>query len=335
MRVCVSDAGPLTPEHDAGSRATSDAIETLRSLGHLVTSVPISEVGDLRDFDLFVASRPGPGLHAMNIPGFGDVPSIFFGHDLHFQRMAAVLKPARVEAFRRAEAMCWRSYDLTVYPSSAEAALVNEAMGDLCAVALPIYTMNDEEEISEPESESPSYVFVGSSGHAPNRAAVEVLISDIWPRVRASHPADLHIVGDWSLDSGIARELSVHVHPWLNEANLNTLVSRSWLSLAPLSFGAGVKRKVVHSLHVGTPVVGSRVAFQGIEDDVGNPVGGVVADVPNDFIEATSQLIADADLRRSLGEQGRSWVSDNYSPETCRLGWERAIQYARTRFRSH
>lgn len=334
MRVCVSDAGPLTPERDAGSRATIDTIETLRSLGHVVTSLPVSEVNDLRNFDLFVASRPGPGLHAMKIPGFGDVPSIFFGHDLHFQRMAAVLNPAQVEAFRRAEAMCWRSYDLTVYPSSAEAAFVNEAMADPCAIALPIYTMNDEAGISQPESDSPSCVFVGSAGHAPNRAAVEDLISGIWPRVRSSHPAELHIVGDWSLDSGVARELSVHVHPWLDEANLDSLVARSWLSLAPLPFGAGVKRKVVHSLHVGTPVIGSRVAFQGVEDDLGNPIGGVVADTSQDLIEAITQLAADADLRRNLGEQGRTWVADHYSPEACRVGWERAIQYAQSRFNS-
>lgn len=334
MRVCVSDAGPLTPERDAGSRATSDAIQTLRSLGHEVVFRSIPEIDDLRGFDLFVASRPGPAVHAMTVPGFGQIPSIFFGHDLHFQRMAGVLEADRVEMFRRLEAMCWRTYDLSIYPSADEAAYVNQQQGSVRCIALPIYVMGPSAGTPRDEFSYPACVFVGSSGHAPNHAAVDMLIEEVWPRVLEREEARLHLVGEWDVVAVDAKVGNVTVHTGISESDLNALVAHSWLSVAPLSFGAGVKRKVVHSLHCGTPVVGSSIAFQGLLDGAGHPVGGVVADSPNNVAASIVNLLRDGDQRALMGARGRQWVAEHYSQEASRQGWTQAIEYALERFES-
>lgn len=334
MRVCVSDAGPLTPERDAGSRATSDAIQTLRSLGHEVTFRSISEIDDLREFDLFVASRPGPAVHAMTVPGFGQIPSMFFGHDLHFQRMAGVLEADRVEIFRRLEAMCWRTYDLTIYPSADEAAYVNQQQGSVRCMALPIYVLGASEGTQLDEFSEPACVFVGSSGHAPNRAAVDMLIEEVWPRVLEREEVLLHLVGDWNIAPADAKARRVSVHTGISDPDLNTLVAQSWLSVAPLPFGAGVKRKVVHSLHCGTPVVGSGIAFQGLLDGAGHPVGGTVADSPDCVAASIVDLLRDGDQRALMGARGRQWVAEHYSQEASRQGWMQAIEYALARFES-
>lgn len=332
MRVCVSDAGPLTPDKDAGSRATVDAIGTLRSLGHDVIFRPVSEIHDLYSFDLFIASRPGPAVHALGVPGFRDVPSIYFGHDLHFVRMAEILDAGRVEAFRRLEAMCWGAYDLSIYPAAEEAAYVNSFLNMQCALALPIYVMDSNGSRAIDESSDPSCVFVGSAGHAPNQVAVDAIVSEIWPEVASHTRIDLHLVGDWHVDSSTERRLPLQVHPWLEESALDELVQRSWLSLAPLTFGAGVKRKVVHALSCGTPVVGSRIAFQGLQKQSGSVVGGVVAETPRESAQAVVRLVRDRTLRQELAEEGRSWVSRNYSLQASQDAWAHAIEYAQSRF---
>lgn len=332
MRICVCDAGPLTPNNDAGSRATFDAIATLRSLGHEVTFLPVSDLDDLREFDIFVASRPGPAVHAISVQGFGDIPSIFFGHDLHFLRMAKILDQARASAFQRLELMCWRAYDISLYPSVQEADYVSSAVGVGRAVAVPIYSMGDGEAGAVDKSTEPSCVFVGSAAHAPNQAAMRILTEDLWPRVRAEAKATLHLVGDWDVPREDMEELSIQVYSGVSETELNDIVTRSWVSLAPIPFGAGVKRKVIHALHCGTPVIGSRFAFQGLEKADGEVVGGLVADDSIAAATATLDLLARVDERTRLGEEGRAWVGSGYSPESVRGAWEDALSLAQRAF---
>jgi glycosyltransferase involved in cell wall biosynthesis len=318
----------LTPERDAGSRATSDAISSLRELGHDVKFLPISDVGDLEAFDLFIASRPGPAVHAIAVHGFRETPTVFFGHDLHFQRMQVSVGSARAEAVRRMEAMCWRAYGVSVYPSDDEAKYVNDFLGMDRAVAAPIYVMDDSDIGIMPKSPTPTCVFVGSAMHEPNQAAVETLLADIWPEIRQQTGASLHLVGDWEVPASLAGEFAIQVHSNLGEPQLNDLVTRSWLTLAPLPFGAGVKRKVIHSLHCGTPVVGTGFAFQGILDSDGGVIGGVLADDAPAIVEAAIELLGNPGACGELAQAGRTWVGRHYSPEAVQQKWGQVIDYA-------
>jgi glycosyltransferase involved in cell wall biosynthesis len=332
VRICVSDAGPLTPQRDAGSRAAADAIQTLRRLGHDVEFHPVSQVENLEVFDLFVASRPGPAVHALAVPGFGRIPSIYFGHDLHFQRMAVTTDEARARAFQRLEAMCWRAYDLSVYPSAEEVEFVDTFLGAPSALAIPIYLMGETDRGNVAKSENPTCVFVGSSGHAPNQAAMLWLIEEIWPNVRDSSSASLHLVGDWALPLSLTKKMSIFVHPHVSETRLNDLVTGSWLSLAPLPFGSGVKRKVVHALHCGTPVLGTRFAFQGLESESGRVVGGVVADTAPDTAALAVKLLEDRNLLSHLAADGKKWIGSRYSPNALLENWTRVIGTAQKAF---
>lgn len=319
MRICVSDAGPLTPEHDAGSRAVTDVITVLRDLGYAVDYRLPGEINDLSRYDIFIASRPGPALHALQLPGFSRIRSVYFGHDLHFARMASSAPPRHVEATRRAEQICWRSYDRSVYPSAEEAAVVNEALEEQRATALPIYVF-PVSEVQE-KSDDPTCIFVGSRAHAPNAAAVELLLTTIWPRMRAQLDATLHLVGDWGDVVPVDGADSVRLHPWLPDRDLDDLVAQCWLSLAPLLFGAGVKRKVVHSLAQGTPVVGTSVAFQGVGDG-SSAVGGFVANSADALSAAAVRLLGDTDDRRALAQAGQSYCERTYSPRVVAQAWQ-------------
>jgi len=332
MRICVSDAGPLTPERDAGSRATADAISSLRELGHHVVFLPISDVVDLGDFDLFLASRPGPAVHAIAAQGFRDIPTVFFGHDLHFQRMVVSVGSAKAEAFRRMEAMCWRAYDMSVYPSIEEAQYVNDFLGIDRAVAVPIYRMGDSNSGASSKSPTPTCVFVGSATHEPNQAAVEMLLADIWPAIRRETDASLQLVGDWEVPASHGVELGIDVHSNLSDTQLNDLVTRSWLTLAPVPFGAGVKRKVIHALHCGTPVVGTRFAFQGVLDSNGGAVGGVLTDDSASMAEVAIELLGNPGARGELAQTGQTWVGRHYSPEVVQRKWGEVIDYALAAF---
>ena len=66
---------------------------------------------------------------------------------------------------------------------------------------------------------------------------------------------------------------------------------RAKVSLAPLRYGAGTKRKLIQAMMVGTPTVASPVAVEGI--DIGNQALVRVADGPVAFADALTTLLAD------------------------------------------
>ena len=62
----------------------------------------------------------------------------------------------------------------------------------------------------------------------------------------------------------------------IGDPELDTVLARARVGLAPLSFGAGMKRKTLHYLSHGLPVVGTAFAVQGLADEGGGVVPGVV-----------------------------------------------------------
>jgi glycosyltransferase involved in cell wall biosynthesis len=324
MQICVSDGGPLRPMQDAGSRAVCDAIAVLEYLGNQVTYLPVSQVSDLTDFDRFICSRPGPALNAMQIPGFKKIPTVYFGHDLHFQRMSGHMHAQQVAAIRRIESICWRNYDKILYPLKSEAQLVNEYLGQERAIAIPIFTFNTRKKTSHHKTQLPSCVFVGSTGHAPNIAAVALLFEEIWPRIRLRFNATLHLVGNFPLKSTYDLTCVV-LHQDLSEVELDSLVASAWVSIAPLTFGAGVKRKVLHSLSVGTPVIGTTTAFQGIAWKDGRAAGGLVAETSQQLAECVIELLLGPQLLEELSRDGLQFVTGHFSMERVAQAWESVI----------
>jgi hypothetical protein len=61
------------------------------------------------------------------------------------------------------------------------------------------------------------------------------------------------------------------------------------VSLAPLRFGAGTKGKIIESWKVGTPVVGTRIAAEGMWT-ADYPFGGAIADSTREFAESALAL---------------------------------------------
>ncbi|MEM1389520.1 MAG: glycosyltransferase [Pseudomonadota bacterium] len=114
-------------------------------------------------------------------------------------------------------------------------------------------------------------LFIGGYQHTPNIDAVKWLVDDIWPAVRkltkerglASVP--LHIYGSRMPDSfrNFAAE-DIHVHGFAPD--LREIYNSVRLSVAPLRFGAGLKGKLATSFIYGVPVVGTDIAFEGVNN---------------------------------------------------------------------
>ncbi len=234
---------------------------------------------------------------------------VYYGHDLHFQRLrrqAALLADPKIAAAATTteaqERQVWRQVDIVLYPSEEEAATVRRLEPAVTARSVLPYSFPCFGQVRPPPA-TPFLLFVAGFAHPPNAEAAAWFVADILPLILAQVPdARLAIVG--SNPSPKVRALAgeaVEIHANVSDAELAGWYNRARVAVIPLTFGAGVKLKVVEALREGLPLVTTEIGAEGL------PGLADVASVCNDsggFAEASSQLLLNDALwtRRAAGQ---------------------------------
>ena len=164
---------------------------------------------------------------------------------------------------------------------------------------------------SDPEGEV--LLFCGSLDMYPNQEAMKFFFDAIWPGLSARRRrAEIHVVGrqppDWLQRIGKTdRRIQVtgfvdDVRPYFEKASI---------CVCPIREGGGTRLKILDSLAMGVPVIGTSFACSGL--DLKHERDVLVADTPDEFIHQTERLLDSAVLRAGLTAAGRKLVEHTYS----------------------
>jgi len=260
------------------------------------------------ELDLVLLSRPD--VAALCLPAlrsFTTARIAYYGHDLHFRRMAAdaalggdpnLLRAAG--AMQDLEVSIWHDVDLALYPSDEEADMVRTLAPavQVCAVT-PYAFAEAAPEQNGPEPSADGWIlFVAGFAHSPNETAALWFVHEVLPSVLARVPhARLAIVGS---NPG-ARVVQLCSSPGVNlfanvtDAALLAWYRRATVAVVPLLTGAGVKLKTVEALWHGVPVVSTPAGAQGLP---GLDAIVAVETAPAAFAAAVCALLTDSALRQ-------------------------------------
>lgn len=274
----------------------------------------------------YIAERYLPVIRALSPRTRVIVDSV----DLHFLRNARRVFRAAGERGDRAgldaeagsemarEINAYAAADAVFAVSRREADLINDLVG---VSALAHHVPDGEAPVSAPPpfADRTGSVFVGNFWHPPNAQAVEHLCGEIVPRLPPAltreHP--IYLVGN-GLGGRMRRVgrglVDVKMVGWV--PSVLPYVRRGRISVVPLLYGAGTKRKVIQSLIAGTPVVSTSIGVEGLDLAHGEHV--LIADEPGDFAAAMVRLLADESLWERLARQGRERVTRDHDREVAR-----------------
>ena len=159
-------------------------------------------------------------------------------------------------------------------------------------------------------TDSPVLVFQGTFDYLPNIDGAQWLVGAILPAIRELVPgARVRLVGrEARAIRGLDDPPAVTVVGQVDEMGPELLGAD--FVLVPLRFGSGTRLKILESFAYGVPVVTTSLGAEGLDVDPG--VHLLVADDPLAFADAVARLCQDADLRRRLGEAGRSRFLERY-----------------------
>ncbi|EKD98588.1 MAG: hypothetical protein ACD_23C00354G0001, partial [uncultured bacterium] len=350
-RVLVIDHCTPTPDQDAGSVIMYNMMMLLREMGFQVTFIPednflympgyttaLQRVGievlyapyvtsveqHLKDFGgryvLVMLTRPKVVEHHLKaVRKFCPKAKVlFYTVDLHFLRMSreAELNSDK-EAQKAADEMKRREIDAiqasnaTIVHSTAELELLRSELPDAKLHVFPLIV--DVKGRSGTFPERRDIVFVGGYQHPPNIDAVQYFVSEIMPILRrrlpgvrfhavgSRPPKDiLELAGDDVIIAGFVEDL-------------DSLLNKMRVSVAPLRYGAGIKGKIGSAMAVGLPVVATSIALEGMALTNGENI--LMADDAKDFAETVARLYENEQLWLSISESGLKFADFAWGAE--------------------
>lgn len=188
--------------------------------------------------------------------------------------------------------------DLTLTISLAEMTLLQDFYQVPSAQLLYCPFLIDEGEGQQglPFAKRQHCSFIGNFRHEPNWQAV-LRLKKIWPDIRRQLPGvELHIYGAYPPPKATqlhAPAQGFYIKGWAEQASEAFTSYR--LCLAPLSFGAGLKGKIIDAMRFGTPVITTEIGAEGIcPGDTAQEFPGWVANDDAEFIANTVALYQDA-----------------------------------------
>ena len=164
--------------------------------------------------------------------------------------------------------------------------------------------------------ESNRLVFPANFEYHPNIDAVEFLMSEIWPLVRAAHPAvRLRLVGRGDrfirhlLPAGSSSESGIEVTGPVEDARSE--IAAATIVVAPLRAGSGTRIKILEAWAAERPVVATSMAAEGLEARDGENIA--IESTSTGFAARISTLLADEPLRTRMARAGRRTFEDKYT----------------------
>ena len=350
-RALFVDESTPTPDQDAGSNAAFEHMLSLQRLGYKIVFLPADNMAHIPpytdllqskgiecwyapyawsveeyfrrssvQFDLIYVHRKSNAQRYLQIlKKYQKTARILFNYaDIHAVReiREANLGEPSPELMQQLERKLEEELDITkqvdavIVHSSFEKQYIMERRPKAKVFLVP-WTFKASEGPLERASRN-GIVFVGGFGHPPNVDAVDWFVESIWPQVHphvGDHP--FNIVGS-HMPERLKALQAPRVNPMGFVPDLDALLDRTFLTVAPLRYGAGLKGKVLSSLARGVPCVMTPMAAEGM--DLPEDLRMLVAESEADMSRTIIELCLDAgDRWQRLAEASRQFVRERFS----------------------
>ncbi len=154
-------------------------------------------------------------------------------------------------------------------------------------------------------------VFTGSMDWRPNQDAAIFFVRRVLPLLREQYSGiSFTIVGrnpsvsvrDLEKVEGVTVTGTVDdVRPYINKASIYVV---------PLRVGGGSRLKILEALAMRKPVISTTVGAEGLDLRVNEHL--LIADEPEDWVEAVGAVLSDREKAKTMGQAGRRLVEQRY-----------------------
>lgn len=173
----------------------------------------------------------------------------------------------------------------SIFTFSAKDKFLIKSMYGMNSEIVPFYIGKEILDINLKDIEIENYfVFYGAWNRKENSDGLKWFIKEVYPSCKDTN---IKIIGgalDTEIKVLISNYTNIEYLGFIN--NPYKIIAKSKAIIAPLFSGAGVKVKVIEALALGTPIIGTDIAFEGIDNIISdNRKFLIKANNKKDFIE--------------------------------------------------
>lgn len=231
-------------------------------------------------------------------------------------RLLAALDLART---RRYEAHLLARYDRVVVTSRRD----KEALESLARRYLPpsarpapvtVVTNGVDLEYFRPQDgprDGRMVIFTGKMSYHANVAGALYFVREVLPLIWAQDPeVQFWVVGKDppEIVLRLARDPRIVVTGTVED--MRPYLARAAVAVCPIPYAVGIQNKVLEAMAMGTPVVCTRAAAEGLEARPGEDL--LVADTAEEFARYVLRVLGDPALAKRLGITGRQYVETRH-----------------------
>lgn len=167
------------------------------------------------------------------------------------------------------------------------------------------------EKTKKKKPQNPTVLFVGQFKWLPNRDATKFLVEEIWPKIKGEiKNAKLWIVGR-NPPEDILNFASDDIRVDGGVEDIRLAYGTSDVLLAPIRNGRGTKYKILEAMATRTPIVGTKLAVEGINATNGKQA--LVAQTAEGLAISTVKVLKDQKLGESLANHAYELVKKDYN----------------------
>lgn len=153
-------------------------------------------------------------------------------------------------------------------------------------------------------AEAPVLLFLGTFNYAPNVAAVEYMLNEVWPLILRQLPEARFIVG--GQNPAQIRHFALPP-PNVTFAGYLPSLDEAYASaravVCPVLSGGGTRVKIIEATSYGRAVVSTSIGAEGLDFVTGSEI--FIADEPRHFASACLHLLEDKSLAERVGTAAR------------------------------
>lgn len=184
---------------------------------------------------------------------------------------------------------------------------------DVDAIVLTPYYGLDIKENNKNDKIPGSICFVGQMARQENHDAAMRLV-DIFNSIN-NDGLSLYLIGAKPREELLQRQ-NEKIHCTGFVEDINKEIEKCELAVFPLTFGAGIKLKVLLAFGLGLPVITSSIGAEGIDEE-GKVL--ILAESDDSYKKEITKLIRNKSLLNELSKKSTQYVSENF-------GWEKSVK---------
>ena len=236
-----------------------------------------------------------------------------------FMRAIANCEAKRVAKFE--SQICIRSDLFFASPNDIENL---SKIGANSSISRETFHLGDDSQLALPsikfEETEKRLLYIGTLSWEANVDGLIWFLDFIWPDIKANNPSlILDIAGGnpaQRLVEKVAQNKDIHLLGFVDD--LEPLFKRSRVFVAPLTYGSGIKVKVLNSMCRGLPISTTSVGAEGI--DANHLTHLCIDDTASDMVCSIDRLLHDQALWQTIEQKSRALVREKYT-------WDRVLGY--------